>query len=71
MMKPTTVAAAALLTLAGPGTAHAQMSALAGVQSAQADQLFVLKTGRRGCRIAAWIALDGHRRSCRKFYRRC
>jgi hypothetical protein len=55
--KLTAVAAAALLTLTVQGTAHAQMSGLTGVQSAQTDQLFVHKTGRRGGRIAAGIAL--------------
>ena len=57
MMKLTAVAAAAFLAFAVQGTAHAQMSALAGVQSAQTDQLVVHKTGRRDGRIAAGIAL--------------
>jgi hypothetical protein len=57
MMKLTVVAVAAFLALAVQGTAHAQMPGLSGVQSAQTDQLFVHKAGRRGGRIAAGIAL--------------
>jgi hypothetical protein len=56
MMKRTAVAAA-FLTLAVQGTAHAQMPGLAGVQSAQTEQALVHKTGRRGGRIAAGFVL--------------
>jgi hypothetical protein len=58
MMKLTAVAAAALLTLAVQGPAHAQMPGLSGVRSAQAAPVLVQKTGRRGGRIAAGIALS-------------
>jgi len=58
MMKLTAVAAVALLTLTVQGTAHAQMPGLTGVQSAQAGQDLVHKTGRRNRdRVAASIAL--------------
>ena len=57
MMKRTAVATAMLLTLAVQGTAHAQMPGLAGVQAVKTEQALVHKTGRRGRRIAAGIAL--------------